>query len=104
MECEVVFAPSSDEQIIISVKVEKGMVVKEAIRRSGIIVSQDSVIGIFGQKVDPNTTIVQEGDRIEIYRPLMIDPKQERLRRGERFFARTSFPSKQRMVREIKRD
>jgi putative ubiquitin-RnfH superfamily antitoxin RatB of RatAB toxin-antitoxin module len=104
MECEVVYAPSPDEQIVISLEVEEGTSVREVVRRSGIIFPQESAIGIFGQKIDPDTTIVQEGDRIEIYRPLLIDPKQERVRRGEKFFARTSVPSKQRLVREIKRN
>ena len=93
MECEVIYAPSPDEQIVKSLKVKEGMSVRDAIRRSGIIFPQESTMGIFGQKIDPDTTIVKEGDRIEIYRPLLIDPKLERLFR---------VPPKQRLMREVK--
>lgn len=79
MDCEVVYAPSSDEQIIIFLEIEEGTLVRDVIQRSGIKFPQSCAVGIFGQKVDPDTTMVQEGNRIEIYRPLLIDPKQERL-------------------------
>ena len=42
-------------------------------------------VGIFGKKIaDPNTHIVKAGERIEIYRPLLIDPQQARLNRLEK--------------------
>lgn len=57
-----------------------------AIRRSGILESfpeldlADIQIGIFAKKVLLDASL-RQGDRIEIYRPLLIDPKQARLRR-----------------------
>ncbi len=39
--------------------------------------------GIFGRLASP-TTLLQAGDRVEIYRPLLIDPKQARRRRAKR--------------------
>lgn len=60
-----------------------------AIRRSGILEAfteidlSQAVIGIFGKKVFLDARL-QEGDRIEIYRPLCIDPKTARLSRLRR--------------------
>ena len=40
-------------------------------------------VGIFGKKVmKPDDQIVKEGDRYELYRPLLIDPKQARANRA----------------------
>lgn len=46
----------------------------------------DSVhMGIFGKVVrKPKEQMLREGDRIEIYRPLLIDPKQARLDRASK--------------------
>lgn len=42
-------------------------------------------LGIFGQLLrDPDTHRLRDGDRVEIYRPLEIDPKEARLRRAGR--------------------
>jgi putative ubiquitin-RnfH superfamily antitoxin RatB of RatAB toxin-antitoxin module len=42
-------------------------------------------MGIFGKAIkQPGQHEVQEGDRIELYRPLMIDPKQARLNRAKK--------------------
>ena len=39
--------------------------------------------GIFGKSCDPQTRL-RDGDRVEIYRPLLIDPKEERRARAKR--------------------
>jgi putative ubiquitin-RnfH superfamily antitoxin RatB of RatAB toxin-antitoxin module len=42
-------------------------------------------LGIFGKAVSqPNERLVQEGERVEIYRPLMADPKEVRKQRAEK--------------------
>jgi putative ubiquitin-RnfH superfamily antitoxin RatB of RatAB toxin-antitoxin module len=38
-------------------------------------------VGIFGRKKAPDT-VLREGDRVEIYRPLLADPKEARRRRA----------------------
>jgi putative ubiquitin-RnfH superfamily antitoxin RatB of RatAB toxin-antitoxin module len=44
-----------------------------------------SSMGIFGKAVkSPSTHELREGDRVEIYRPLTIDPKQARLNRAKK--------------------
>lgn len=41
------------------------------------------IYGVFNQIVDMNY-VLQDGDRIEVYRPLQIDPKTARMIRAER--------------------
>ncbi|GJM08802.1 MAG: hypothetical protein DHS20C11_10780 [Lysobacteraceae bacterium] len=87
MQVEVVFA-MPDRQWRVSTEVPEGATIAQAIAASGIEsmvgeleVSADNV-GIYGRRLKPDAT-VEEGDRIEIYRPLLIDPKEERRLRAE---------------------
>ena len=62
--------------------------VGEAIAASGIADSlpagfTPSAIGIYGRIVDEQHRL-REGDRIELYRPLVVDPKEARRRRAQR--------------------
>ena len=86
LRVEVVYA-LRDEQALIALEVEEGATVEQAIERSGIrwrypdIVSVRGRIGIFGKPVEPGT-VLRDGDRVEIYRPLRADPKETRRARG----------------------
>jgi uncharacterized protein len=59
------------------------------IRQSGILDEckqlrlEELMVGIFSQRVSLDTA-VNDGDRIEIYRPLIIDPKQARRNRARK--------------------
>lgn len=70
-------------------RVEQGATVADAVRESGIaadlgVSGIDPVrIGVFGRVVSP-TTPLRDGDRIEVYRPLKIDPKEARRRRARK--------------------
>jgi len=70
-----------------SLKLERGATVADALRLSGIGERFDNLdlsrIGVFGRVVDPATPL-RDGDRVEIYRPLRIDPKEARRRRAKR--------------------
>jgi putative ubiquitin-RnfH superfamily antitoxin RatB of RatAB toxin-antitoxin module len=60
----------------------------EAIAASGIVDSLPSgftatAIGIYGRIVEQSHR-VRDGDRIELYRPLVVDPKEARRRRAQR--------------------
>jgi putative ubiquitin-RnfH superfamily antitoxin RatB of RatAB toxin-antitoxin module len=65
----------------------RGSTVADAIERSGIRDARPDVeiradhVGIFARKV-PLDAVLHEGDRVEIYRPLMIDPKEARRKRA----------------------
>ncbi len=69
------------------IRVEPGTTVGDAIRLSGIreLLPADfepAGIGIFGRLV-AKSTVLHDGDRVELYRPLRIDPKQARRRRAD---------------------
>ncbi|WP_199098378.1 RnfH family protein [Dyella sp. ASV21] len=83
---EVVYAEASS-QVVRRVSLATGSTVMQAIEASGIaqavsgLVIDPSRLGIFSRKVTPEQ-VVAEGDRVEIYRPLMLDPKEARRRRA----------------------
>lgn len=78
-----------EKQKIVSVTVEEGTSILEAARQSTIVDEfpqlklDGAKFGIFGKASRaPETDSVRDGDRIEIYRPLIIDPKQARANRA----------------------
>ncbi len=77
------------QQVLLEVSLPVGSTVLDAAQRSGIASTfdgvdlEDATFGIFGQIVAPGH-VVREGDRVEIYRPLMADPKEVRKARAER--------------------
>ncbi|MDH5178867.1 MAG: RnfH family protein [Gammaproteobacteria bacterium] len=88
IKVEVAYA-KPDEQVIIPVMVEEGTTLGQAVELSGILhhfpeidLNQNKT-GIFG-KIAPTETVLQEKDRVEIYRPLIADPKESRRRRAEK--------------------
>jgi len=76
-----------DEQLIIPIKVVDGATAEEAIKASGIIGKFSDIdlninkIGIFG-KLTKLDTKLRHLDRVEIYRPLIADPKEVRKQRA----------------------
>lgn len=85
---EVVFA-LPETQILKRIEVPAGCTVEQAIACSEILKQfpgvdlRKSKLGIFGQFANPDMP-VQSGDRIEIYRPLIIDPKEARRIRAKK--------------------
>jgi len=83
---EVVLA-MPERQPLVSLDVVTGTTVAEAITLSGLPEMFEGFkldlknVGIFGQKTDPKQ-ILREGDRVEIYRPLIADPKEVRRQRA----------------------
>ena len=88
LRVEVAYA-AREKQVLIALEVPPGTTVREAIARSGItarireIVIAPERVGIFGKLVELDA-LVCDGNRVEIYRPLLIDPKEARRRRGKR--------------------
>lgn len=74
-------------QRLLEVEVPAGTTLEEAVERSGIRVLHPEIdlgamrAGIFGRRAPPNA-VLREGDRVEIYRPLVADPKEARRRRA----------------------
>ncbi len=88
IQIEIAYA-APDKQKILTVKVEPGTSVFDGAKGSGIdkvfpeIDFEQVDMGIFGKVVrKPLEQELKAGDRIEIYRPLLIDPKQARLNRA----------------------
>ncbi len=74
-------------QILLKVEVAASSTVGDAIRASAILDKllpdfHADVIGIFGRIV-AETARLRDGDRIELYRPLLADPKDSRRRRAK---------------------
>lgn len=88
LHIEVIYA-LPDEQRVFNAQVSPQMCVEEIIRHCGILRVYPEIelsknkVGVFGRAVKLNA-LVREGDRIEIYRPLLADPKEIRRRRAEK--------------------
>lgn len=88
IEIEVVYG-LPHKQVLLSLPVPIGSTIEEAIKLSGIathfpeIVASEATVGIFSRP-EKLETIVKAGDRIEIYRPLIADPKEMRKLRAAR--------------------
>lgn len=88
MKVELACALQQDV-LLVSLQLPDGATVDDAIEQSGILrrypqlVPVGGSIGIFG-KLCSEDTVLQEGDRIEIYRPLRADPKEARRNRASR--------------------
>ena len=84
IEITVVYA-LPERAIEIEVRLDEGATVAEAIERSGIAarIPSDAAVGIFGKRVRRDA-VLASGDRVEIYRPLIADPKTLRRRRAAR--------------------
>ena len=74
-----------NRQVLRRIAVEDGTSVRAAVMASGIAAEfpeldlATSPVGIFGRVVaDPDRQLVQPDDRLEIYRPLLADPKETR--------------------------
>lgn len=82
-----------DVQLILEVDVAEGATVEEAIRLSGILERFAEIdlskqkVGVFS-KVAPLSQALREWDRVEIYRPLIADPKAARRQRAQEDGAR----------------
>lgn len=76
-----------DEQRVIRIRLEPGTTLRQAIERSGILREFPEIdlprcgVGVFGRPRALEDA-VSAGDRIEIYRPLLADPKEIRRRRA----------------------
>ncbi|WP_273283781.1 MULTISPECIES: RnfH family protein [Reinekea] len=88
IEIEVAYA-TPEQQLVLALSVPEHTDLRSAVLLSGIAKTFPGLnvsiapLGLFGRKVaQPEAQLVAAGDRIEIYRPLTIDPKQARLNRA----------------------
>jgi putative ubiquitin-RnfH superfamily antitoxin RatB of RatAB toxin-antitoxin module len=94
IKVEVAYA-LPDKQAIIELQVAPGTTALEAAQQSGVTERFDGIdldnakLGLFGKAVAPGQAL-REGDRVEIYRPLIADPKEVRKARAARAKERRS--------------
>ena len=87
LEIEVVYG-LPDKQVLKKMNVQNGCTAREAVCQSGLdeifsfseLDLQTAPLGIFGKSVK-DETLLRDKDRIEIYRSLLIDPKEARRKR-----------------------
>ena len=86
IDVEVAYA-LPDKQSIVPLTVPEGTTALAAAQQSGLdqqyegLSLEDAKLGIFGKAVAP-TQVLRAGDRVEIYRPLIADPKEVRKARA----------------------
>jgi uncharacterized protein len=85
---EVVYA-LPERQTVLSVRVPANSTLREALQMSGLLARHPELdlaavkVGIWGTVAEPETRL-RDGDRIEVYRPLEVDPKRARRDRAQR--------------------
>lgn len=90
---EVAYALPSKQRIV-ALRVPEGTTARQAVALADLPslfpelpeeTFAQATLGIFGKALrDPDTQPLREGDRVEVYRPLAIDPKVARLERAKR--------------------
>lgn len=87
IDIEVVYA-LPHEQLLVKQHLPAGTTVAEAVQSSGILLKHPEVdlgsnkLGIFG-KLTRLDAVLRDKDRVEIYRPLLADPREVRRKRAE---------------------
>lgn len=82
LDLEVVYATPA-KQTLIRLRAPAPVTAREAVMRSGLLERHPEIdlastaLGIFGEVVPPGQMLV-DGDRVELYRPLAIDPREAR--------------------------
>ena len=82
---EVGYCPAPGEIDVSRLALPAGATLSDALRASGVlerhaVPGQDLRAGVWN-KVRPLDTLLREGDRVELYRPLKVDPKEARRQR-----------------------
>lgn len=86
IDVEIAYA-RPDTQLILKLRVPEGTTLEQAVRESGILERFPDIdlarnqVGIFG-KLNKTDTVLRNGDRVEIYRQLIADPKEVRKQRA----------------------
>ena len=87
MRVEIAYSSETQQQLH-TLELPLGSRVRDAIQQSGLLACcpeltwETLLVGIFSRRCDLDT-VVQPGDRVEIYRPLQTDPKERRRQRAQ---------------------
>ena len=86
IQVEVVYG-RQDCQKVVAVTLNEGATLREAVERSGLLAEfpeidlEKNKLGIWNKLAKPDA-VVRDKDRLEIYRPLIADPKEVRKQRA----------------------
>lgn len=76
-----------ERQRLVTVELAAGATARDAVRTSGLAAKfpeidfEQAPLGVFGYAC-ADDTVLRAGDRVEVYRPLQVDPKEARRRRA----------------------
>ena len=83
LHVEVAYVPKGGPADVVSLQLAPGATILHALRASGLLVRHAEIdlgtqrVGIWG-RVKPLSEPLRDRDRVEIYRPLTVDPKEAR--------------------------
>ena len=87
LKVEVVYAlPAREDSIVVAVPA--GATVRDVLAKCGLLHLVCGKVGIFGKVVREDAPVA-DGDRVEIYRPLAVDPKEARRARAATYTSRS---------------
>lgn len=95
MQICVVYSPAAREVLELNVQLPAGASVRQALQASGLVARFPDIelasasVGVWGRKATLEQTL-RDQDRVEIYRPLRVDPKVARRERFKRQGARST--------------
>lgn len=83
---EVVYIPQGKPALHVNIVHADGMTVADAVAKSGLLITCPEIVGmpvgIFARIVSLDT-VLKPGERVEIYRPLLISPMEKRRQRAK---------------------
>jgi hypothetical protein len=91
----IVYSPGARQVFEEMLDLQDGATVRQAVQASGLLTAfpeldlRHAMVGVWGRKASASQ-VLRERDRIEIYRPLQVDPKVARRERFRKQGARTS--------------
>jgi putative ubiquitin-RnfH superfamily antitoxin RatB of RatAB toxin-antitoxin module len=83
LKVSVAYSPRAGEVDLVEIELPPGATVIDALRASGVLQRHPDIdlaqqkIGIWG-KLSSTEALLRDGDRVELYRPLKVDPKEAR--------------------------
>ena len=83
LRIEVAYSPAADRVDVVELMVPAGATVSSALQASGLRLRHPSIdldpamVGVWGRRV-PLDRPLRDGDRVEVYRPLIVEPKEAR--------------------------
>ncbi len=85
---EVAYCPKPGQADLVQLRLPQGARVQEALLASGLLQRHglglhDLSVGVWCKRCEPGT-LLRDRDRVEIYRPLIVDPKEARRQRYKR--------------------